>query len=122
MRQHKCSLFSVADFHTRLLPNIQSPAAEFLRKSNPRQITTITLTVLSEGFIEKFPAHVSTAKGLLAFPGLREEEGVCTEVFKSLSTLNIVEGERMLPQTPDRNFSCSVPSMIAGAARDKIYH
>ena len=77
------------------------------------------LIVLSEGFIEKFPAHVSAAKGL-AFPGLREED-VCVGVFKPLSTLNIVEGERMLPQTADRSSSCSVPSMIAGAARDEIY-
>lgn len=43
------------------------------------------------------------------------------EALKSWPSLHNTEGKRMLPQSPDRGSSCSVPSMMAGAARDKIF-
>lgn len=38
-----------------------------------------------------------------------------------MPTLNNTDGERMLLQTADRNASCSMPSTIADAARDKTF-
>ena len=75
-----------------------------------------TLIALSEDVIKIFPAPVSTARGS-AFPGWRLE-GVRMEFFGSLPTLHHDGGERMFPQTLDRNASCSVPSMIVDTAGD----
>ena len=76
-----------------------------------------TLIALSEDIIKMFPAPVSAARGS-AFPGWRPE-GVRMEVFGSLPTLHHDEGERMFPQTLDRNASCSVPSMIVDTSGDE---
>lgn len=46
---------------------------------------------------------------------------ISVEALKSWLSLHSAEGKRMLPQTPDRNSSCSVPSTMAGVARDKIF-
>ena len=76
-----------------------------------------TLIALSEDVIKMFPAPVSAARGS-AFPSWRPE-GVRMEVFGSLPTLHHDEGERMFPQTLDRNASCSVPSMIVDTSGDE---
>lgn len=95
------------------------PAAEFLRKLNPRKIMAHHANSSQRScHIETFPAHVSCQR----LSGSQLEEGVwdrklptpqriCVEALKSWPTLNNAQGEDASPDAR-QDSSCSMPARL----------